>query len=219
MRIAFDPDGADLTAFNAHILVDIADPSGSAGKNCTVGSSPTDVTCSASGSSTWSATFTMPNTPCSNCTLQVIQDMSGDTTDAVTDPTGDATYFQCADIILTGAGGEGEGEGEGAAGEGEGEAGEGEGDDGEGEAGEGEAGEGEGAVGEGEGAVGEGEGAVGEGEGAVGEGEGAVGEGEGEGEGEKKVGLASCSAAGDASATMALMLGALALVRRRRATR
>ena len=215
-RIAFDPDGADLADFNSHILADIADPAGAAGAH--------------------SLDVTLPNTPCSNCTLQLIQVMNGipgrcsisnaicptvgaacaqnggQCLDApVTDPTDSPTYFQCADLVLTGPGGEGEGEGAAGEGEGEGAAGEGEG---EGAAGEGE---GEGTAGEGEGAAAEGEGAAGEGEGAAGEGEGAAAEGEGEGEGASAAGCPGCSSAGHADAVFAgSFLGLLILRRRRR---
>jgi hypothetical protein len=122
IRIAFDDDGADLVDFNAHVLADVPDPSGDGG--------------------TKSIQVTLPNTPCDNCTLQMIQVMNGDTQTPIANPTGDSTYFDCADIVLIGAS---EGEGDPPAGEGEGEApagegeGEGEGDgDGEGE-GEGDA--------------------------------------------------------------------------------
>jgi MYXO-CTERM domain-containing protein len=37
---------------------------------------------------------------CDNCTLQVIQDMSGNTTTPVMDPAPDPTYYACADIRL-----------------------------------------------------------------------------------------------------------------------
>ncbi len=79
-RIAFDDDGADLADFNANILADIADPANTTGDK--------------------SAEVTLPSTPCDNCTLQLIQDMNGDDVDAVADPTGDPTYFQCADLVL-----------------------------------------------------------------------------------------------------------------------
>jgi len=37
---------------------------------------------------------------CENCTLQVIQDMNGNTTTMVRDPSPDSTYYTCADIRL-----------------------------------------------------------------------------------------------------------------------
>ena len=150
-RVSFDPDGADQTDFDAHILADIPD-------NAT----------NNAGGNRWRVQVTLPTTPCNNCTLQLVQVMNGNTTDPVDSIFGTNTYFQCANLVIAGA--EGEGEGEGDVGEGEGE---GEGDVGEGE-GEGDAGEGEG-----EGDVGEGEGEGQEGEGDTGEGEG-EGEGEDE---------------------------------------
>jgi hypothetical protein len=87
-RIAFDPDGADLADFNANILLDVADPAGSEGN---VGQGDL-----------WEFPITLPNTPCTNCTLQIIQVMNGNTTDLVPDPTGQSSYYQCADIALTG---------------------------------------------------------------------------------------------------------------------
>ena len=133
-RVAFDADGADLADFNDHILLDIADPAGGSG-NLGTGNG-------------WAVSVTLPNTPCDNCTLQLLQVMNGNTVDRVPDPTNKSTYFQCADIRIV-AGGEGEGEGEGESengGEGEGEnGGEGEGENGgEGEGENGGEGEGEG---------------------------------------------------------------------------
>ena len=101
-RVSFDPDGADQPDFDANILADIPDPSGNGGAH--------------------SLDVTLPNVNCDNCTLQLIQVMNGDTADAVATPIN--SYFQCANLVLTGASeGEGGGEGEGAAGEGEGEGG------------------------------------------------------------------------------------------------
>lgn len=109
MRVAFDPDGADLADFNAHILVDVADPSGSMGN--------------VNNGNQWELQVTLPTTPCSNCSLQLIQVMHGDTANPVPDPTGLSTYFQCAAITIAGsAAGEGEGE-PGGEGEGESDAG------------------------------------------------------------------------------------------------
>ncbi len=115
IRVAFDPDGADLADFNDHVLADIADPSGDGGRK--------------------TVQVTLPDTPCTNCTLQLVQVMNGNTRDRVGDPTGFSTYYDCADLVLVRAG-EGEGEGDpppGGEGEGEGETsgppvGEGEGD-------------------------------------------------------------------------------------------
>lgn len=79
-RVAFDDDGADLADFNAQILADIADPSDGGGER--------------------SVEVTLPSIECDNCTLQLIQDMNNNDRDPVLDPTGDATYFQCADLTL-----------------------------------------------------------------------------------------------------------------------
>ncbi len=141
----------------------------------------------------WESTITLPNTPCDNCVLQLIQDMGGDTANPVGDlPNTHDLYFQCADIVILAAG-EGEGEGEGDVGEGEGDVGEGEG---EGEEGEGE-GEGEEGEGEGEGEEGEGE-----------EGEGEEGEGEGD--------VDTCDGCAATSTSMPLLGLALLLLQRRR---
>ncbi|MEQ1504123.1 MAG: SCE4755 family polysaccharide monooxygenase-like protein [Myxococcota bacterium] len=86
-RIAFDEDGADLQDFNGTILLDVPDPAGSDG-NTGVGD-------------TWEWQVTLPNVACETCTLQVIQVMNGDTVNPVPDPTGESSYFQCADLRLT----------------------------------------------------------------------------------------------------------------------
>ncbi len=96
-RVAFDDDGADLDDFNANILSDIADPAGNVGNVA---------------GNRWAVEVTLPDQPCTNCTLQLLQVMNGNTVDDVADPTGAATYFQCADIVITGDAAEGEGEGE-----------------------------------------------------------------------------------------------------------
>lgn len=88
-RIAFDPDGADLDHFNQNILLDVPDP---AGKEGNLGQG-----------SLWEFQVTLPDMTCNNCTLQLIQEMDGNTTDPVLDPRLRAragTYFQCADLIL-----------------------------------------------------------------------------------------------------------------------
>jgi len=87
-RIAFDADGADMDDFNDTILLDIADPSGSAGNM---------------GGDLWEVQITVPTTPCDNCTLQLVQIMDGNTSDPVQDPVGRSSYYQCADIIIAGA--------------------------------------------------------------------------------------------------------------------
>lgn len=85
-RVAFDPDGADMDDFNDHILLDVPDPSGSAGN---------------AGGISWELTVTLPNTPCDNCTLQLVQMMDGNTVDPVPDPIGRSSYYQCVDLVLT----------------------------------------------------------------------------------------------------------------------
>ena len=86
-RVAFDLDGADLDDFNDAILLDVEDPSGSRGN---VGRGDL-----------WELEVTLPDTPCVNCTLQLLQMMDGNTTDPVADPTGRSSYYQCADLVLT----------------------------------------------------------------------------------------------------------------------
>jgi len=86
-RIAFDPDGASLDAFNENILLDEPDPSGNVG-NMGQGSM-------------WQFQVTLPNMTCDNCSLQLIQVMDGNTVDPVLNPVDrGGTYFQCADIVL-----------------------------------------------------------------------------------------------------------------------
>ena len=89
-RIAFDNDGADMEDFNDHILLDMEDPAGNTGN---VGEG-----------NLWEATVTLPDTPCDNCTLQLVQVMDGNTTDPVPDPAGRSSYYQCADIVIEGDG-------------------------------------------------------------------------------------------------------------------
>lgn len=86
-RVAFDPDGAETADFNANILLDVEDPAWGAGN---------------AGGSIWNLEVTLPDTPCDNCTLQLVQMMDGNTTDPVPDPTGRSSYYQCADIVLLG---------------------------------------------------------------------------------------------------------------------
>ena len=129
-RIAFAPDGADEAAFDAHVLLDVADPDGRQGAVCT---SAGVCTPNPTPDVHWQADVVLLSTPCTNCVLQLIQAMDHDTATPVTDVTQTSNYFQCADIVLVAAGeGEGEGEGEGQpGGEGEGEGqpgGEGEGE-------------------------------------------------------------------------------------------
>ncbi len=88
-RIAFDPDGADLADFNANIITDFVDPMGNVGN---------------AGGSIWEVEVTVPDTPCANCTLQLIQVMDGNMVDPVPDPAGRSSYYQCADIVIVAAG-------------------------------------------------------------------------------------------------------------------
>jgi MYXO-CTERM domain-containing protein len=88
-RVAFDKEGADLDDFNANILADIPDPPGRQGNMMPM-------------SSMWEIDVQLPNEPCDNCTLQLIQMMDGNMTDPVPDPVGRSSYYQCADIVLTG---------------------------------------------------------------------------------------------------------------------
>lgn len=90
-RVAFDPDGADLGDFNAHPLADIQDPLGNTGN--------------AGEGSIWEIEVTVPDTPCTNCTLQLIQVMESDLMmTPIDDPAPHSTYYACADIqIVAGA--------------------------------------------------------------------------------------------------------------------
>jgi hypothetical protein len=88
-RVAFDESGADLADFNAHPLADIPDPSGKTGNT--------------GQGSIWEMQVTVPNTPCTDCTLQLIQMMDGDMSAPVADPVGRSSYYQCADIEVVAA--------------------------------------------------------------------------------------------------------------------
>jgi hypothetical protein len=90
MRVAFDPDGADLADFNRNILLDVSDPA--------------DSTITQANPLVWEFEVTLPSTPCDSCTLQVIQVMNGDTENAVVDPAPVSTYYSCADIRIVPAG-------------------------------------------------------------------------------------------------------------------
>ena len=87
-RIAFDEDGADMRDFNANILEDIEDPGGDAGNT--------------GDGNLWEVEVTLPTTPCDNCTLQLVQIMDGQTEDPVDNPVGRSSYYQCADVVLSG---------------------------------------------------------------------------------------------------------------------
>jgi MYXO-CTERM domain-containing protein len=102
MRVAFDPEGADLADFNEpeNILMDVADPS--------------EAGLSMANPRKWEFQVQLPNMTCDNCTLQVIQVMNNNTTTPVMDPAPFSTYYTCADIRLVAAGtldDEGEGSG------------------------------------------------------------------------------------------------------------
>ena len=85
-RVAFDPDGADMADFNDNILVPIvADPAGTGGQ-------------------IWEIPVTVPDEPCDNCTLQLIQAMHGNTTVPVEDPAPLSTYYTCVDLEIVPAG-------------------------------------------------------------------------------------------------------------------
>jgi hypothetical protein len=94
MRIAFDADGNDQADFDANVLWEEPDPTGSIG-NIGAGNR-------------WEATFDLPAVGCTNCTLQLIQAMNGVTDEPVGAASCQSTYFQCLNIELA----EGEGEGE-----------------------------------------------------------------------------------------------------------
>ncbi|MEY4549437.1 MAG: hypothetical protein RL685_5632 [Pseudomonadota bacterium] len=86
-RIAFDPDGAELDDFDAHVLTDIPDPAGSTGN---IGEG-----------SIWEIEARLPNIDCERCTLQVVQTVDGDMLTPLLFPNADSGYFACADLVLT----------------------------------------------------------------------------------------------------------------------
>jgi hypothetical protein len=90
MRVAFDPDGADLADFNENILRDVADPG--------------DPMITQANPLVWELEVTLPTEPCDNCTLQVIQVMNNDPVNEVMDPAPLSTYYACADIRIVPAG-------------------------------------------------------------------------------------------------------------------
>jgi hypothetical protein len=102
MRVAFDPDGADLADFNDNVLMDVADPSESG--------------LSMTNPRVWEFQVPLPTTPCDNCTLQIIQAMHGDTENPVLDPAPLSTYYTCADIRIVPQGTLEAGEGSGSGG-------------------------------------------------------------------------------------------------------
>lgn len=86
MRIAFAADGNLQTDFDANVLAELPDPTGSAGNT--------------GDGIKWEQDITVPSEPCESCTLQVIQAMSGNTDAPVGTPSATSTYFQCADIQI-----------------------------------------------------------------------------------------------------------------------
>lgn len=90
-RVAFDPEGADMADFNANILEDIPDPAGTGGR-------------------VWEMDVTLPNTTCTNCTLQLVQAMNNDTVNRVLDPATTSSYYVCVDLELVAPGTLGEGD-------------------------------------------------------------------------------------------------------------
>jgi hypothetical protein len=92
-RIAFDEDGQDDLVDPAG-FDDIQDPPSLPILLDGIADNP--------GTGTYEVQITLPNTPCNNCTLQLIQVM----TDKPPYVLGtDDVYHQCADIVLTGPGG------------------------------------------------------------------------------------------------------------------
>lgn len=85
-RVAFSANGDVQSDFDANVLAEIPDPAGSAGNT--------------GDGIKWEMDITVPSEPCDTCTLQVIQAMSGNTTDDVGTPSPTSTYFQCADITI-----------------------------------------------------------------------------------------------------------------------
>lgn len=88
-RVAFDPEGADFEDFNANVIHDETDPAGSQG-NINDGSK-------------WEIEVTLPDTPCNNCTLQLLQVMAGGTENPVdgSNLATLSTYYTCIDLTLT----------------------------------------------------------------------------------------------------------------------
>jgi hypothetical protein len=80
-RVAFDPDGADVADFNAHILADMGDPANASGM-------------------VWEIPITIPNETCTNCTLQLVQAMEVSQTTPIADPSAISSYYNCVDIEI-----------------------------------------------------------------------------------------------------------------------
>lgn len=86
-RVAFDDDGADFADFNQNVLAEADDPN--------------------DGNGAREITVTVPNTPCTNCTLQLIQVMDARLLGGTVDGEELAqlsTYYACADLVITGDG-------------------------------------------------------------------------------------------------------------------
>jgi hypothetical protein len=122
-RIAFDPDGSD--SFPVIANMDDVTPNQCGVDTCmsgamavTAGNPVGDSVLAYVADGETSATITVPNMNCENCTLQVIQFM----TDKLGDNNDNEIYYQCADITITGgaAGGAGGAGGGGAGGGGAG---------------------------------------------------------------------------------------------------
>jgi hypothetical protein len=86
LRVAFDPDGAELDDFDAHVLTDIPDPEGNRGNS--------------GEGAIWEIEVRLPNIDCERCTLQVFQRVDGDQQNPVLSPD-ETGYFACADLLLT----------------------------------------------------------------------------------------------------------------------
>lgn len=88
-RVAFDPEGADFDDFNANVIHDETDPAGSQGN---IGDG-----------TKWEIEVTLPNTPCDNCTLQLLQVMAGGAENPVdaSKLASLSTYYTCIDLTLT----------------------------------------------------------------------------------------------------------------------
>jgi MYXO-CTERM domain-containing protein len=103
-RILFDEDGFD---FPDYLTIDGPIPPD---ELCTPGTVTDGVHCLAenipdlpNGGANYSYDITLPNSPCENCTLQVIQFM----TDKFNDGLDNEFYYQCADLLLQGGAGGG----------------------------------------------------------------------------------------------------------------
>lgn len=84
-RVAFDPDGADMADFNSNVLMDMPDPRGTGGQ-------------------VWEMEVKLPDTTCTNCTLQLVQAMEVDTETPIADPAPVSSYYSCVDIELVAPG-------------------------------------------------------------------------------------------------------------------